>query len=266
MFFLTWVQMGWALPLGLALDHLLGELPRFHPLVGFGRLAGGLERRLNPHHPNHTEVLNPTQSNALNSTAPTRSAIHPRLAGLVALLLLVILPTLLIGAAHLLKSPIDAVVGALLLYLALGGRSLVEHADWISQAMAERGLEAAREKVGWIVSRDTSAMTEEQVARGALESLLENGHDAIFATLFWFLLAGAPGAVLHRLVNTLDAMWGYRSNRYRHFGWAAARLDDVMGWIPARLTALTYLAAASVVGGGRPADGVRAWQALGPWK
>lgn len=91
-----------------------------------------------------------------------------------------------------------------------------------------------------VVSRDTEGMDTSDVSRAAVESVLKNGSDAVFATLFWFALAGGAGALAHRLVNTLDAMWGYRTPRFLLFGWAAARLDDVLNWVPARLTAATY--------------------------
>ena len=135
-----------------------------------------------------------------------------------------------------------AVFFVILLYLALGGRSLAEHAERVADDLSHDKLPAARQHVGWIVSRDTSELDESGVAKACVESTLENGNDAVFGALFWFMLFGGAGAVFFRLANTLDAMWGYKTPRFLHFGWAAARIDDVLNYIPARLTALSYAA------------------------
>lgn len=200
------------IPAGLLLDRLLGEPRRFHPLIGFGRLAQRVERRLND---------------------------YSRRRGFLAWVLVVAPFTLV--AAWLESLPIVGTALSLaLLYLALGGRSLAEHAERVADALEADDLARARHLVGGLVSRETVNMSEAQVSRAAAESVLENGNDAVFGALFWFLLAGAPGVVLYRLANTLDAMWGYRTARYLHFGWAAARIDDVLNYVPARLTAGGY--------------------------
>jgi len=202
----------------LLLDALLGEPQRGHPLVGFGRLAGLGERAL--------------------YGSGQRPAWEMRLRGTLALLGLTLPPVLL--TCWLATLPYGGWLELVGLYLCLGRRSLQQHLWAIARPLARGDLEQARRLTARIVSRDTEQLDETGLARAAVESTLENGHDALFATLFWFAVAGLPGALLHRLCNTLDAMWGYRTTQYLHFGWAAARSDDLLGWLPARLTALSY--------------------------
>ena len=198
---------------GIALDLLLGETRRWHPLVGFGRLASGIERALNRGH-----------------------ARLPR--GLLAWALAVLPASLLFLALTGLAGPW---LHALLLYLCIGLRSLREHTLPIHAALRGGDLAQARILTSFIVSRDTADANEADLAKASAESLLENGNDAVFGTLFWFILLGGPGAVLFRLANTLDAMWGYRSERFNLFGRCAARIDDALNYVPARLTALSYV-------------------------
>lgn len=202
----------------LFLDRVFGEARHFHPLVGFGKLASNLEQRLN------------------TGTAK-------KLKGVLALSLLLI--PIIIALYYLeqltLSEPIAHVAfSSFILYSALGWQSLKEHATAIIKPLTQRRLSEARKKVSLIVSRDTQHLSTEEVASAGTESVLENGADAIFSAIFWFIVGGVPGLVLYRLVNTLDAMWGYKNNRYKDFGWAPARLDDLMNYLPARLTALSY--------------------------
>ena len=133
----------------------------------------------------------------------------------------------------------------------------MQHARAVSRALKKQDIVEAREKIAMIVSRNTSDSDEVAINKATIESVLENGSDAIFAAIFWFIVLGAPGVVLYRLVNTLDAMWGYRTKRFNHFGWAAARMDDVLNWIPARLTALSYAVAGSL------GNALLCWQKIG---
>ena len=204
---------------GVALDAVLGEPRHSHPLVGFGAAATWLERR----------VASPRLA---------RRPVAGRLAGVFAVAALVAAPVALVAAAG--ATELGPLVDVLALYFALGARSLGEHATAVAEPLAAGDVAAARSRVALIVSRETAGMDADAVSRAAVESVLENGSDAVLATLFWFAIAGGAGAVAHRLVNTLDAMWGDRSDRHRYFGWAAARLDDALNWLPARLTALTY--------------------------
>lgn len=203
----------------LALDYWLGEPANaWHPLVAFGKWANFLERRL----------LNPTHASR-----------RQRLLGCVAWLAAVS-PCLIWLAALGLPEQVQIVLSILTLYFCIAARSLQQHAQAVLLALRAGDLPLARARVGLIVSRQTDSMQQPDVRRAAIESVLENGADAVFAPLLWFLILGPFGAVLYRLSNTLDAMWGYKTDRYRYFGWASARLDDLLNWLPARLTAISY--------------------------
>lgn len=218
---------------GVVLDLRFGEPRAWHPLVAFGRLAERIEQRFNP------------------------AGRGWRSHGVTAWCLAVLPPTLL--AALLAQLPgLGWVVEILALYAALGLRSLGEHALPVAQALRLGDLALARARVGYMVSRNTAELDAAGVARAGTESVLENGSDAVFAALFWFLVAGAPGVVLYRLSNTLDAMWGYRNPRFERFGWAAAKIDDGLNYLPARLVALTYALL------GRTALALRCWQRQAP--
>lgn len=243
---LSGIPLAWLGMLALAgvmLDMLLGEPRRWHPLVGFGKAANAIEARLNRR-----------QGEAGAGRAPGV------LAWSLAVLPLVALPCLalawlqrdagLAATASLraqLADPIAArlliptlILHVVLLYACLGLRSLRDHTKPIADALRAGDLDTARTLTGRIVSRDTADASETDLAKAGVESLLENGNDAVFGTLFWFAVAGGPGALLFRLANTLDAMWGYRNPRFTRFGWGAARIDDVLNWMPARLTACSY--------------------------
>jgi len=218
-------QLAVLLVAGVVLDLLLGEPRRWHPLAGFGRLASWLERRLN---------------------RANRRFARGLLAWMLAVLPLAALAWLAIDLAGIW-------LHAVLLYACIGLRSLHEHVTPIVRALGRGDLDTARMHTSRIVSRDTAQAEESDLAKAAAESLLENGNDAVFGTLFWFLVAGGAGAVLFRLANTLDAMWGYRNARFDLFGRSAARIDDALNYLPARLTALSYVLLA---GTGRS----RAWR------
>ena len=208
--------------LAVLLDRLLGEPARWHPLIGFGRLAHYLERRLNQ---------------------------QPSISKGTLAWLLAVMPLTLMTYWLATLPWFGWAFSVLCLYLCLGGQSLVAHAKPIADALLSADLPLARERVGRIVSRDTGQLDEEGVARATVESVLENGSDAIFAALFWFLLLGAPGVVLYRLSNTLDAMWGYRTPRFLLFGRAAAKIDDALNYLPARLVALSYNLCGNAISG-----------------
>ena len=199
--------------LAMLLDALLGEpkilwsrLP--HPAVLMGRAVAFADARLNH--------------------GPAR-----HLKGVLAVALLVLGAALLGAVLQALGPVAEVILGAIL----LAQKSLVQHVTAVAQGL-RCGVAPGRAAVAMIVSRDTRDMDRDGVARAAIESAAENLSDGVIAPLFWFLLAGLPGLLVYKIVNTADSMIGYRTPRYAAFGWAAARLDDVLNLIPARLTAL----------------------------
>ncbi|MGW6457423.1 cobalamin biosynthesis protein [Streptomyces sp. NPDC055078] len=217
---------------GLAGDLLLGDPRRGHPVAAFGRVAGAVERVLWRDHRGwgalHTAVC---------AGGATAAAV------------------LLARGAR--SSPAASLaLTAAATWTVVGGTSLGREARAIGDALAARDLELARERLPRLCGRDPQSLDEAQVARAVVESVAENTSDAVVGALLWGALAGVPGLVGFRAVNTLDAMVGHKSPRYRRFGWASARLDDLAGWPGARLTA-----ALAVLAGGQPRTAVRAWRA-----
>jgi adenosylcobinamide-phosphate synthase len=217
------VLTGGLLATGLMLDAAFGEPKTIwdrvpHPAVLMGRAVDALETRLN-HGDEATRLRN------------GRRAVAILAAGSVGIgLVLALLPGGILWQA----------LGAAVL---LAHRSLIEHVRAVANAFAV-GLPAAREAVAHIVGRDVSVLDDSGVAAAAIESGAENFSDGVVAPAFWFLIGGLPGMLLYKTINTADSMIGHRSERFRAFGRAAARLDDLLNLVPARLTALLIALAA----------------------
>jgi adenosylcobinamide-phosphate synthase len=141
-----------------------------------------------------------------------------------------------------------AAAGIVILYTCFAARDLADHAGRVERALAQGDLARARRRVGLMVGRDTEALDERGVIRAVVESVAENLVDGVTAPLFFAFIGGPAGALAYKAVNTLDSTFGYRNERYREFGWASARLDDLANFIPARLTAVFLLFAAGLAG------------------
>lgn len=208
--------------LGWAADRALGDPRRGHPVALFGTWAGWVE---------------------------TRTHRHSRAAGVLTEALVLAPPLALGVAATRLPKPARALATAALTWAALGGTSLGREGLAVHELLASDDLPGARTRVRNLVGRVTDDLTADEVARAAVESVAENTSDAVVGTLVWGAALGPLGVVLHRTANTLDAMHGHRTARYARFGWAAARLDDLLGWVPARATVLATAAASPLRAG-----------------
>jgi adenosylcobinamide-phosphate synthase len=145
--------------------------------------------------------------------------------------------------------PAGNILLALIASIFIAQRSLYQHVAAVRSAFAKGGLPAAREAVAMIVGRDPEHLDEAGVCRAAIESCAENFSDGVVAPVFWLALLGLPGLIAYKAINTADSMIGHRSERYRSFGWAAARLDDLVNLVPARLSAALLAVAAPVARG-----------------
>lgn len=202
-----------AASLGWGADRLLGEPPaRIHPVALFGTAMVRLEHSI--HAPRRRRGV-------LYAAAGTSAGVGAGLA-----------TRKLLGALGA-----TAVISA----VCMAGKMLDAESRAVATLLAGGQLDAARNRVGGLVGRRTDELTELDICRAAIESLAENTVDAVTATMFWATVGGATGAAAHRCINTMDAMVGHRNERFEHFGWASARLDDVANWVPARLTALAVL-------------------------
>lgn len=204
----------------IVLDWVFGEPRRHHPLVWFGGVTDRVEQI---------------------SEHPRFERTSPFARGLCCWLILVIPPTVAIWwLLSWLPTPVQWILECVIVYFSIGLKSMQEHAYEVHKHLVAKELDKARESVSRIVSRRTDELDEREVAKGAVEAVIENGSDCVLSPIFWYLLFGAPGALMFRLANTLDAMWGNKTDRYIEFGRASARIDDILNWIPARLTAIGY--------------------------
>lgn len=223
----------------LLLDWLLGD-PRWlpHPVVAIGRLVAALERVLR------------------------RFVANERSAGVLLLVLTVGVSVaaawgLVLGAGFL-HPAAGFAVEAFLGWTCLAARSLHDESGRVAEALARGDLPAARHALSLIVGRDTEALPEPEIWRGAVETVAENTSDGVIAPLFWLMVGGAPLAIAYKAVNTLDSMVGYKNERYLRFGWASASFDDLVNLVPARLTGVLMALAAPILG----LSGRNAWRIM----
>jgi adenosylcobinamide-phosphate synthase len=224
-------------PLALLIERWVGYPPRLtaaigHPVMWFGFVIGYLEARLN---------------------TDKRNAEQRRLAGLVALAVLLVLVLVVAVAA---QQVVRAIPGGFVLEILLATPFLAQKelgraVEAVATALGT-SLEAGREAVSHIVGRDPQALDEAGVSRAAIETLAESTCDGVVAPWFWLVLLGLPGIALYKAINTADSMIGHLNERYRDYGWAAAKLDDVVNWLPARLTAVLITAACFVTAHASP--------------
>lgn len=202
----------------LLIDHFVGEATRFHPLVYFGNFVTFIEKKYN------------------------KGADKSRLIkGAIAWCFLVLpVPLFFYWLITFLPFYLIFIINVYVVYWAVALNSLDQHGMQIYDALKANDLAQAQHYCGYIVSRETSELDEKAICRATTESMLENGHDGVTATLIYFVIGGAPLVIAHRLSNTLDAMWGYRTERFNYFGKISARMDDLFSFLSGKITVLLF--------------------------
>jgi adenosylcobinamide-phosphate synthase len=217
------------IPAAVVLDLLLGDPRRFpHPVVAIGKLIGLLENRLRSLIPNE------------------------RLGGILLLSITVAVTCsaswLTLKGAYVVSPYIGFLVSVVFSWNCLAARSLHRESALVADALNRGDLDAARKLLSFIVGRDTEELGEEEIWRGAVETVAENSSDGVIAPLFFLMLGGPVLGLAYKAVNTLDSMVGYKNERYLQFGWASARFDDLVNWLPARITGALMVMVSPFVG------------------
>lgn len=211
---------------GFIIDYFVGDpykLP--HPVVGIGKLIAFLDNKLRKGNGDKNDIL--------------RGA----LTALIVITVSVGISALLLFAAWRIHPAVYFAVSSIMCFQMLAARQLVKESDRVRTALVNGDTEAARTQVSYIVGRDTDVLDENGICRAAVETVAENGSDGVIAPLFWMFLFGAAGGFFYKAINTMDSMLGYKNDKYLYFGRVPARLDDIVNYIPARISALLMIAA-----------------------
>ncbi|MBU8879911.1 adenosylcobinamide-phosphate synthase CbiB [Bacillus sp. FJAT-29790] len=210
-----------AITIAFALDLIIGDPPNWpHPVRWMGSLIHRLDKSWN-------------------------SGSFKKIKGIWMLFTLLFVVTgivfLIIGVGYWIHPVVGILIEGVIISTAIAQKSLKEAALSVYEPLARGDMDVARQKLSYIVGRDTSMLDEPEIVRAAVETVAENTSDGITAPLFWAIIGGAPLALAYRAINTCDSMVGYRNEKYKDFGWASARLDDVVNWIPSRLTSFCMM-------------------------
>jgi adenosylcobinamide-phosphate synthase len=197
---------------GVVLDALLGDPRRWHPVAGFGRVASVVEGSLYA----DSRLRGVVYTGVLVGGAGAVGVVLERMSR---------------------RFGVHGIATAVVTWAVLGGTSLGREGLFMARVLEQGDVEAARARLSHLCARDPEGMDAQGLSRAVVESVAENTSDASVAPLVWGAVAGIPGLLMYRAINTLDAMVGYRNPRYERFGWASAKLDDVANWVPARVTA-----------------------------